>query len=191
MHQLPKGHRNCSCKTFWSTFLVQLLERFCCSWMPPHLTISQWYQLLNVLLIVNRREFEHNHWFPFSTRKLNRNKHVLLRTQLNLAEGIFSDWSSVHQYLTHLYIGKYRYIDNVLTGIHQCHKKYLFILICRIKTLKCFFVFLSVRQNKIIFEQNINNFVMSVKVFVILHWRPLLKKQHKTIYPGWVVLVWT
>ena len=28
MHQLLKGHRNCSCKHFWSTFLVQMLERF-------------------------------------------------------------------------------------------------------------------------------------------------------------------
>ena len=42
MHQLPKRHKNCSCKTFLSTFLVQLLERFCCSWMHPNLTIRQW-----------------------------------------------------------------------------------------------------------------------------------------------------
>ena len=44
MHHFPKGHRNCSCATFWSTFLVQQLERFCCSWMPLHLTIRQWQE---------------------------------------------------------------------------------------------------------------------------------------------------
>ena len=42
MQQLPRVHRNCSCKTFWSTFLVQLFERACCLYMPPHFTIRHW-----------------------------------------------------------------------------------------------------------------------------------------------------
>ena len=40
-YQLPKVHMNCSYKTFLSTFLVQLLERFCCSYMPTHSTLNQ------------------------------------------------------------------------------------------------------------------------------------------------------
>ena len=31
MHDLPEVHRNCSCKTFWSTFLALLFKRACCS----------------------------------------------------------------------------------------------------------------------------------------------------------------
>ena len=44
MHCFPKVHRNCSCKTFWSTFLVLLFVRACCWYVPPHFTIKQWYQ---------------------------------------------------------------------------------------------------------------------------------------------------
>ena len=40
-YQLPKVHMNCPTKTFSSTFLVQLLERFCCSYMPLYLTLKQ------------------------------------------------------------------------------------------------------------------------------------------------------
>ena len=46
MHHLPKVHRHCSCKTFWSTFLVQLFERVCCLYMPPHFTIKWVYPTL-------------------------------------------------------------------------------------------------------------------------------------------------
>ena len=31
MHHLPEVHRNCICKSFWSTFLALLFERACCS----------------------------------------------------------------------------------------------------------------------------------------------------------------
>ena len=31
MHHLPEVNRNCSCKTFWSTFVALLFERACCS----------------------------------------------------------------------------------------------------------------------------------------------------------------
>ena len=41
MHHLPEVHRNCSCKTFWSTFLVLLFVRACCSYAPLHVTIRQ------------------------------------------------------------------------------------------------------------------------------------------------------
>ena len=42
MHHLPEVHRKCSCKTFWSTFLVLLFERACCSYVPLHVLIRQW-----------------------------------------------------------------------------------------------------------------------------------------------------
>ena len=38
----PKVHKNCSCKTLLSSFLVQLFEKACCLCMPPHFTIMQW-----------------------------------------------------------------------------------------------------------------------------------------------------
>ena len=41
MHQPQKVRRNCFCKNFWSTFLVQLFERACCSYIPPHFTRMQ------------------------------------------------------------------------------------------------------------------------------------------------------
>ena len=41
MHHLPEEHRNCSCKTFWSTCLVLLFERACCLYVPLHFTIRQ------------------------------------------------------------------------------------------------------------------------------------------------------
>ena len=41
MHKVQKVHRNYSSKTLWSTFLVQLFERFCCSYVPPHFTKKQ------------------------------------------------------------------------------------------------------------------------------------------------------
>ena len=34
-------HRNCSCKTFLSTFLFLLFVRVCCSYVAPHFTIRQ------------------------------------------------------------------------------------------------------------------------------------------------------
>ena len=34
-------HRMYSSKNLWSTFLVQLFKRFCCSYVPPHFTIRQ------------------------------------------------------------------------------------------------------------------------------------------------------
>ena len=34
MHHLQEVHRHCSCKTFWSTFLVLLFERACCFYVP-------------------------------------------------------------------------------------------------------------------------------------------------------------
>ena len=43
MHHIPEVNRNCSCKTFWSNFLVLLFERACCSYVPLHFTIRQWY----------------------------------------------------------------------------------------------------------------------------------------------------
>ena len=39
--QVTKVHSNCSYTTFLSTFLAQLFERFCCSYVPPHFTIKQ------------------------------------------------------------------------------------------------------------------------------------------------------
>ena len=38
VHQLPKVHSSCSCKTFWSSFQVQLSERACRSYMRLHFT---------------------------------------------------------------------------------------------------------------------------------------------------------
>ena len=43
MHHIQEVNRNCSCKTFWSNFLVLLFERACCSYVPLHFTIRQWY----------------------------------------------------------------------------------------------------------------------------------------------------
>ena len=40
-YQLPKVQRNCSNRSFLSTFLFQLFERFCCLYMPLHLTLKQ------------------------------------------------------------------------------------------------------------------------------------------------------
>ena len=70
MYQFPKVHRNCSCKTFWSTVLVQLFERACCLYMPPHFTTRQCSTLCSVapakhimninLLLVVLDEF----WIP-------------------------------------------------------------------------------------------------------------------------------
>ena len=44
MHHLPGMHRKC-CETCWSTFLILLFERACCSYMPGHFTIRQCVQL--------------------------------------------------------------------------------------------------------------------------------------------------
>ena len=41
MIQVQKFNRICSSKTLLSTFLVQLFERFCCLYVPPHITIRQ------------------------------------------------------------------------------------------------------------------------------------------------------
>ena len=41
MHQLPKVHRNCFCRTFLSTFLGQLFEMACYLCMPLHFRIRQ------------------------------------------------------------------------------------------------------------------------------------------------------
>ena len=43
MHCFSEVHRNCSWKTFWSTFLVLLLLRACCWYVPPHFTITQFF----------------------------------------------------------------------------------------------------------------------------------------------------
>ena len=41
----PQVHRNCSNKSFLSTFLVHLFERICCSYMPSHFTIKEWHRV--------------------------------------------------------------------------------------------------------------------------------------------------
>ena len=41
MHQVQKVNRNYSSKTLWSTILVQVFKRFCCSYVPPHFTKRQ------------------------------------------------------------------------------------------------------------------------------------------------------
>ena len=46
MHCFPKVHRNCSCKTFWSNFMVLLFVRTCCWYVPPHFKIWQWVKNL-------------------------------------------------------------------------------------------------------------------------------------------------
>ena len=51
--QLPKVHSNCSCTTFFPTFLAQLFERFCCLYVPPHFMIKQCSMLVVVQQIVN------------------------------------------------------------------------------------------------------------------------------------------
>ena len=38
---INKMHRNCSCKTFLSNFMVQLFERACSLCMHPHFMIRQ------------------------------------------------------------------------------------------------------------------------------------------------------
>ena len=41
IYHIPKEYRSCSCKSFWSTFMVQLFARACCLCMPLHLSIRQ------------------------------------------------------------------------------------------------------------------------------------------------------
>ena len=41
MHHLQEVQRNCSCKTFWSTFLVLLFVRACCLYASLQVTIRQ------------------------------------------------------------------------------------------------------------------------------------------------------
>ena len=71
MHHLPEVNRNCSRKAFWSNFLVILFERACCSYVPLHFTIKQWYgkssfsvyslgQIQKVLCIDNTLGLEDN-----------------------------------------------------------------------------------------------------------------------------------
>ena len=50
-HHLPEVHRHCSCKTFWSTFLVLLFERACCLYAPLHVTIRQVGVAWDILLM--------------------------------------------------------------------------------------------------------------------------------------------
>ena len=41
MHKVQKVYRNYSPKTFWSTFLVQLCEMFCCLYAPAGQLVQQ------------------------------------------------------------------------------------------------------------------------------------------------------
>ena len=63
MHHIPKVHRNCDCKTIWSTFLVLLFERACCLYMLPDFMIRKWGggarspKFLKIMFLLHKKLF--------------------------------------------------------------------------------------------------------------------------------------